>query len=75
MQRLGTIRALKFIFSDSVLLVNLLKLSKPDKGQCGASKAEASRTLSGVLKLRHLNVKSGGAVWGRYMGPLGKYGT
>ena len=43
MQRPGTMKAPNFIFSDSVLLVNLLRLLKPDKGQCGASKAEASR--------------------------------
>ena len=30
MQRPGTMSALKFVFSDSILLVNLLKLSKPE---------------------------------------------
>ena len=30
MQRPGTMNALKFVFSDSILLVNLLKLSKPE---------------------------------------------
>ena len=48
MQGPGTMNALKFVFSDSILLVSLLKLSKPDKGQCGVNMLISLRSTKGI---------------------------